>query len=136
MARIGTRGDERGQLLLVAAIGLAVLFISLALILNTAVHTEAVATEDSNLRDERAAAQYQDSVRRGVGGIVTNVNEYNHSSYEALNANLSDQIADWNGLASRQSAIDGTATNVSLTSTTNGTSIQQDNAFRDFTNRS
>lgn len=135
MARVALR-DERGQLLLVAAIGLAVLFVSLALILNTAIYAEAVATDDGNVRNEREAIAYQHSVRRGVGGIVANVNDNNDSSYEALNANLSEQITDWNALASRQHSIDGAATNVALVNATNGTLIEQANGSRNFTNRS
>ena len=43
---------NRGQLLLVAAIALGILFVALALILNTAIFTENLATRSSRWRSD------------------------------------------------------------------------------------
>ena len=137
MARITTHHEERGQLLLVAALGLAVLLVVLALILSTSMHTGTTATGASDsLHEEREATGYQESAHRGVSGIIERVNENDTSSYEGLEENASNAIDDWNDVTARQYAGDGRATNVSLVSVTNGTYVVQDAESRDFTNRS
>lgn len=136
MARVATRRDERGQLLLVAALALGVLLVALALIVSTAIHTEAVSTQGSDaLHDERAAVSYQESAHRGVAGIVGRVNENGSASHDELAENLSAGVVEWNDAAARGYARDGTAANASLVGVTDGTRVAQDDA-RDFGNRS
>lgn len=133
MADVASRSGERGQLLLVAAIGLAVLFVMLALILNTAIYAEAIATQHDASQHERGAIEYQESVHRGVSGSIARVNAQNDSSYESLDANLSTQVDEWSESARRHAAVDGASASASLVDTTNGTRIVHDGS--QFTDR-
>ncbi|MEF8778666.1 MAG: hypothetical protein V5A36_07130 [Natronomonas sp.] len=60
--------NDRGQLLLLAGIFLAVLFVALALLVNTAIYTDNVATRGGDSAGE--ALEYQSSVVDSVGGLI------------------------------------------------------------------
>lgn len=123
---------DRAQLFLVTAIGLAVTFVALALILNTAIFTENLATRGSDTAGASDASQYRTAAVNGVEGVLTHVNTHNNSSHTALHANLSTGITYWSNSTARLYAVDGRSVNISG-DTTNGTRIIQDNA-RNFTN--
>lgn len=123
---------DRAQLFLVTAIGLAVTFVALALILNTAIFTENLATRGSDTAGASAAGQYRTAAVDGVSGLLGHVNTHNNSSHAALYSNLSTGIAYWSNSSSRLYAVDGRSVNISA-DTTNGTRIIQDNS-RNFTN--
>lgn len=139
MARIGLGGaDEcdRGQLMLVAAVVLAVVLVALAFVLNAAVYTEALVAGDSGSPEDRTVARFQDDVRRGVGGLVVhhNRNATNNTTHADLHAALQESVERWDDLTARHAATSGSGTNVTLVGTDNGTRIAQDNATRAFTN--
>lgn len=136
MAYVTAQTGDRGQLLLAAALGFGVLLVVLALILNSAIFTEALGSPNDSLYDERGALGYHDSVDREVSGIIRRVNTLDNSSYDALNVNLSESIVVWSTSYDRHAALDGTSTNTTLLSVTNGTRIVHDNSSRQFTNRS
>lgn len=125
--------DARGQLLVVTAFALAVLLVLMALALNTAAFGEVhVAASDDGASAERAATEYREGVRRGVGGLVTGVNgEY--EEYDALGAGLEDAVAGWNGSTGRLYARDGAATDARVTDYRFESVVVQDNdtAFTD-----
>lgn len=130
----GGETGERGQLFLVTALALAVAFVGLALLLNTAIYTENLATRNSD-PGTAAAVDYRGAVRGGVGGLVEAVNRED-ADYETLEANLSRGVANWSDTAAVHGAMRGRSTNVSLDGTENGTRIGQADAGRNFTNRS
>lgn len=134
MADLTRRGDDRGQLIVVAAIGLAILLVLLALALNTAAFGEihAAQTGDS-LQDERGATQYLDSVERGIGGLIVPIDE-EHDEYETLEDELEDGIERWHNVSRSEYTRDGVVTNVSLVAVTYETRIVQDES-RNFTDR-
>lgn len=125
--------DERGQLLLVAALGMAVLFVALALIMNTVIYTENLATRGSDASGAGDAAAYRQAAGEGTGGAIEYVNYHNNTSRTTLRRNLTEAIGVWSNLSARHAAASGQATNVSLVAIKNGTRIAQDNESRNFT---
>lgn len=72
MADVGPDFDgtsDRGQLLLVTALALAVLLVTVALLLNTAIFTENVATRDTTA-DGREAIELRAEAVEGVGTLI------------------------------------------------------------------
>ena len=132
MARVA----DRGQLLLVAAFGLAVVLIVLAVVVNSVAYTGTLATTDGIGSDERAATRYHHGVATGLRGLLATVNDRPHTSHATLTRNLSDGVSQWDDLAGRQYALEGAATNTTLLGTTNETRIGQDDPSRALTDRS
>lgn len=131
------RRRDRGQLLIITAISLAVLLVLMALALNTAVYGVIhVGGADDNLREERNAVRYEDSVRRGVADLIPAVNDVTAAGYDTLRTNLSREVADWSRLSGQQESMDGIATNATLANASFETGVVHDNESRAFTNRS
>lgn len=123
---------ERGQLFLVGALALAVLFVSLALLMNTAIYTENVSTRDTNVGTADAVG-YRSAVEAGGAELVRHVNRRHDAPYGSLETNLSagvDTLRDATGV---HEAYAGNAVNVSLAGTTPGTRISHLNGTRAFT---
>lgn len=127
-------GDKRGQLLLISALGLGALFVTLALILNTAIYTGNLAAQDTTTEEGREVRSLQYSVTEHTARTLRHVNRANDTTYESLHANLSSGVTDWSRLLDRQYVATGAAVNVSVVSAQNGTRIVQDNSSRNFTN--
>lgn len=125
--------DRRGQLLLVAALGLAVAFVVLAVVLNAVVFTENLATQNHGRTDE--AVGFQNAVDDGVGGLLTAVNDHNNSDYEELNEVFRDGVGTWDGDTALLSATDGRVTETTVADVENGTQVVQSEP-RSFTNES
>ncbi len=131
---LSVSSDDRGQMILIAAIGLAILLTLLALTLNTAVFGEIHAAESGeSLQAERGAVQYQYSVDRGVSGLLVELNR-DHDEYEALERELDDAITAWSDLSGAEQIRDGERTNASLERVTFETHMVQDEP-RAFTDR-
>lgn len=119
---------DRAQLLIVSAIGLAVLLTALALALNTAAYAGAhVAETDNSLHEQEAAIGYQASAKRAVADLLA-VNNSTESDVRAA-------LGDWNELTSAEYARDGAVTDVAVVDTTVENRIVQDDT-RNFTDRS
>lgn len=116
--------DRRGQMLLVAALGLAVAFVALALVLNAVVFTENLATRNPDPADDALA--YEGAVTEGLGGLLAETNRHDDTDYGTLDAAFRAGVADWDANASRLAAADGQIAAVELNATTNGTRILQD----------
>ncbi|GGL30692.1 hypothetical protein GCM10009037_13020 [Halarchaeum grantii] len=124
---------DRGQLLLVAGLGIAVAFVALALVVNSVVFTHNLATRPSASGAD--AMEYQDVVVEGVGGVLAEANEREYVRHGALDAAFRDDTAEWANLTLRQYAAQGTLTSVAIHDVTNGTGIHQA-SVREFTDRS
>lgn len=132
----GVPAGSRGQLLLAGAFVIAVLFVGLALALNTAAYAENVATRESDAVRAQDVAGLDADVARGAGGLVRRVNRDGGATYPAMTANLTDAVAAWSDLAGRHGAVDGRDLNASLRSVTAGTRIVGANESRSLTNAS
>ena len=127
------RDRDRGQLLLVGALALAVLFVALALLLNTAIYTGNLAARDAG-DDATPAIEYVSAARSAGADAVYSVNRRNNTNATELNRAFTATMSRWDDLATHHRAVAGVITGVDVTGTTNGTQIQQDNASRRFTN--
>jgi hypothetical protein len=119
---------ERGQLLIVSAIGLAILLTALALALNTAAFAGAhVAATDNSLHERQAAIQYQESVERAVADLMV----LNNTTEGGLRAD----VETWDELTMAQYLHDSAVTDASLVNATVENRIVQDET-RTFTDQS
>lgn len=123
--------DRRGQLLLVAALGLAVAFVVLAVVLNAVVFTENLATQNHGRTDE--AVGFQNAADDGVGGLLAAVNDHNNSDYAELNEVFHDGVGAWDENTTLLSASDGRVTETTVVGVENGTQVVQSEP-RAFTN--
>ncbi|MBB6646387.1 hypothetical protein [Halobellus ruber] len=123
---------DRGQLLLVGALALAVVFVALALLLNTAIYTGNLATRDSGVEAAPAVEYVAESRAAGVDAVAS-VNRRNNTSAADLNRAFNATMGEWDDLASYHRAVAGDAADVEVVGVTNGTRIRQDDASRNFT---
>ena len=126
MANVG----ERAQVLLMAALGMAILFVTLALILNTSIYTENLATRGSDVAGGGDVARFVDASRDGISGAVTYANYHNHTSdgneHGPLHQNLSASVSGWHNATARQFALRGQSVSATFVGTENGTRIEQE----------
>ena len=126
--------DDRGQLFLVGALSLAVLFVGFALLLNTAIYTENLATRNTDPGTDpsisyRAAAEdaaRELMIRENRNGTDPTWDE-NTRWYES-------SVEAWSDSAGLHAARRARVASVTVDST-NGTRFQQTNASRNLTNR-
>ena len=135
MADVRRAPRDRGQLLLVGALALAVVFVALALLLNTAIYTGNLATRDSGV-DGAPAIEYASEARAAGVDAVRSVNRRNDSSGSDLTRSFGATMARWDDLASHHAAVSGHAADVDVAGTTNGTRIRQANATRSYVDAS
>jgi hypothetical protein len=126
---------DRAQLLLVGALALAVLFVALALLLNTAIYTGNLATREAGV-DSADAIEYASEARTAGEEAIRSVNYRNNSSHSALNTSLRSTLRLWDDAAAQHRAVVGDGADVDLVGATNGTRIQQDDVTRNFTSES
>jgi len=83
--------DDRGQIILIAALALAVTFIGLALVVNSAIYTQNLASR-GEVAGSNDALEMRAMVETNVGQGVTAANRYNHSSQTALETGLRESM--------------------------------------------
>lgn len=126
--------EDRGQLLLVTGLVLAVSFVGLALLLNTAIFAENLATRQTG---GDGAAVMATSVATD-GAVAASIFHVDRSNRDGLTrAELRDELAsdtgNWSTAAGRQLSVDGVSGSVELLGTTNGTRIVHENGTRAWT---
>lgn len=122
------RSGERGQLILITAFILALSFVVLALVVNSAIFTENLSTRD-DVAGSQDSLQHRQEVQRNVGEIITAVNEDSSLGIAAAENSVAN-ISTQTGL---QQASQGRIVNVSHVNTEGGMRIAQHNATRNFT---
>ncbi|MDS0282983.1 DUF7261 family protein [Haloarcula onubensis] len=116
--------DDRGQIILVAAFALAVIFVAMALIVNSAIFTENLASRGETAGSEGALSMRAD-VAAGVGAGVEAANRNNHSSDSALTDAVRTSVGDISLQTGRQSARSGRVVDVAYQSSRSGERIYQ-----------
>lgn len=135
MADVNTRRRyrDRAQMLLIAAFGVAVMLVALALILNTSIYTENIATRGSDISGGKDALRFRAVTEDALVGIVRKTNAKNQSDAEAAG----DYHPLWNGTrtatwdyanySGRLQASDSIVANLSIQDGPhNGTEVYQD----------
>ncbi|QLG62800.1 hypothetical protein [Halorarum salinum] len=128
------RGSDRGQLMLVGALALAVLFVSFAFLLNTAIYTETVASRGTGVEAVDVVG-YGNAATEATAGTIDRVSVGGNDSYDSIHRNVTAAIGDWDDGTARQYASEGDAPSTEVASVTNGTRIVQ-NETRNFTDAS
>ena len=132
MADLSVRERDRAQIMLVAGFVLAVSFIALAVMLNSVIYTENLATRGEDARGSEAIAYRADMVA-GTEQLIEHANE-NEAMFADRRDLLKTSIESMDDGTAPIAAIDGIRTETELMSTTQGTLIGQFNASRNFTN--
>ena len=130
------RLPDRGQIMLIAGFVLATAFIALALILNSVIFTENLATRDTEARGSEAIA-YQNDAVDGVETLVEFANR-NFSVGSGVFSDIEDDfntsVRSMNNGTARLQAGDGERTAITLQSTIEGRRLgQMNDSDRDFT---
>ncbi|EJN60267.1 hypothetical protein [Halogranum rubrum] len=127
-------GESRAQLFLVGALSLAVVFVVLALILNSAIYTENLATRGTDNADGREITQFQHDVEQGVGGLVAFANR-NRAGYTDQTTVLQGGVGEIRSLSQAFNVEHGRVVSVEYVGITEGTEARQ-YSERQFTNDS
>lgn len=120
--------DDRGQIILIAAFILAVSFVVLAVVVNSAIFTENLSTRD-DVAGSQDALEYRAELKGGVESIVESVNENATLGQSDVEASV-QSLSTHSGLS--QSRL-GRIVNVSSLTSESGKRIAQDNSSRNFT---
>jgi len=130
-------GEERsrGQIILVTGFALAVAFVGLALVLNSVIYTENLATRSEAAKASDAAKVHIDMVN-GTERIINYANTNNNSSYARLRANATASMDSMGELTTQLQATSAQAVSVELVEQYNGTRIEQTGNSRDYTSDS
>jgi len=107
--------SDRGQLLLVTALTLAVMLVTVALLLNTAIFTENIATRDTTA-DGTEAIELRGEAVAGVGELIDTENRQGGGDTAAVEAG----IEAMEPLVERERGRHGTIANLSYRETTAG----------------
>ena len=102
---------DRGQLILVTGLLIAVAMVALVLLMNTAIYTENLASRGAD-QSGREAIEYRETVRAGVGGLIDAENGRDHDDWSAVRSNVSAGIARIDGLAAGGYAAEGVVVRV------------------------
>ncbi|MFB6125051.1 MAG: hypothetical protein ABEJ59_03740 [Halanaeroarchaeum sp.] len=122
---------SRGQVVLVAALGIAVTFVALALVTNTVIYTQNLATRETV--DGVDPVAFQQSTADATADLLALANTYNASG--DIDARFRADVADYSNASAIEVARNGHVATASVRSTTPGTRIYQDHP-RNFTNGS
>ncbi|WP_137287128.1 DUF7261 family protein [Halorussus salinisoli] len=125
---------DRGQLILVTGLAIAVMLVALVLLLNTVIYTQNLATRGAEV-DDTAAITYQQEVVDSVGGVVDAENREGYDDRSKVEENVTAAIDRLDGLSARYHAEEGTVARVETDTLalTEGTLLYQTNASRNFT---
>lgn len=99
---------DRGQIILIAAFALAVLFVSLALIVNSAIFTENLASRGETTGSD-GALMARTMAEENVGNSVRTANTYNHTN---LMPAIEKDVRTASGQRERQQVLSGGLVNV------------------------
>ncbi|KAB1196617.1 MULTISPECIES: hypothetical protein [Haloferax] len=128
-------GDDRGQLFLVTALAIAVLLVSLALILNTAIYTENIATRTTDTQLDDAVTEQRAVV--AASETMLDAENRNGGSESEIGTRFESSLANWSETAGTLEAANGFTIDVSYTGTnTTGIRVHQDDPARNFTDNS
>lgn len=123
------RGSDRGQVLFVMALGLAVLLVVLSVTINSTVVTGHLGPNGAATDPSSNAVRFQVDAREAVGEAMDHVN-----ARGGTDADFESAVDRWNSLAATHAASDGAYESVAVVDTTRGTTIAQTNASLDLTN--
>ena len=93
--------DDRGQLMLVGALTLAVMLVALAVLLNAAIYTGNVATRDAG-PGTAEVIEYEDEATSMARQVIQSMDD---SDYPTLRGNFTDAVDGWSEATSAHSSV-------------------------------
>lgn len=140
MADVNARGTtrDRGQLILLTGLIVAVTLVAMVLLLNTAIYTENLASRGGD-QSPREAIEYRAAVVDGVGGLIDEENGQEHGSFSTVETNVEDGIDTIDNFTARNYAYGGTIVRINQSSSmtvAEGKLVRQTNSSRRFRNAS
>lgn len=132
VSRRRLREADRAQLFLIGALALSVIFVVLAVLLNTAIYTGNIATRDPG-PGTGEVVEYESEAASMADTTITTVNVRNNSSYSELRSAYGDTIAVWSETANAHTVADLADAHLSVVTTNRGSKIAQEqpSAFTD-----
>ena len=126
-------GGDRGQVIIVFALVLAIVFVALAVVVNSAIYTENVSTRDTGT-DSKETLEQRQWVSAEIQRHVDRTNEQAFAVDDGgeLDGDLRDAFTDWESVTSANAALSGRVVGVNLVDTRIGSAISQPNTS-DFT---
>lgn len=125
------RDADRAQLFLVGALALSVIFVVLAVLLNTAIYTGNIATRDPG-PGTTEVVEYEQAALSMADTTITTVNDRNNSNYTDLRSAFDGSVETWSEVANAHSAAGLADSQLSVVTTRRGTKVGQDDP-RNFT---
>ncbi|QIO23567.1 hypothetical protein [Haloarcula sp. JP-L23] len=115
--------DDRGQIILIAAFALAVTFVALALIVNSAIFTENLASRGETAGSDDALAM-RAMVETNAGAALTAANRYNYSTDSVRDEAITFAVNNTSMQTEQQQAMTGTLVNVSYAPSESETGVR------------
>lgn len=134
MANVIPAAESRGQLLLITGVVVAVALVGIALVLNSVIFTENIATRNDD-HESYSVLDARSNVESDLAEGIARVNDdvVTSTTFDWLEENLTYVVADRNAVTSRRSSLGGAVVNLSVASVTEGSRIRQTNASRNLT---
>ncbi|MFB6163615.1 MAG: hypothetical protein ABEJ31_00480 [Haloarculaceae archaeon] len=127
---------DRAQVILVTGFALAVAFVALALVVNSVIYTENLATRSASASASDAVTLRQDA-GDGTARLIASIDEHHAGeTYGDLRARLRAGVENVSAIVRRYQVVDGRAVTTSLVAVQRGAWIEQQSAPRPFTNAS
>lgn len=122
--------SDRGQLLIITALALAIILVGLALVLNSAIYTENLSTREST--DSVEVTSVVGDGEEELEHTIRYVNHHNNSSTDQVNRAFDDAVSNIKNDTSEQQAQRGASYQFEVVDRTNGTHLRHTNSSRSF----
>lgn len=130
----GRSRTDRGQLFLIGALALAVLFVGLALLLNTAIFTENLATRSTDPGTGQAVG-FSEAAERGTSGLLYRANhDPSNTDYGLVETDFERNLGNWSNATALHNTRDARLSSVTVSGYTEGARIEQTDSSRNFSN--
>ena len=126
---------DRGQLILITALAIAVTLVALVLLLNTVIYAENLATRGADVGGQDAI-EYRGAVLDGVGGVIDAENRRDYGKQNHVNENVTSAIERLDTLLGNQHLRRTELVEISNVSLTNGTLLRHPTDTGSFRNKS
>lgn len=124
--------DDRGQILLLAALFLAATFVVLAIVVNSAIFAENLSTRN-DVAGSQEALEHRAEVADSAGEVLTYFNTNLDTNYPTLRARVAADVDNISRQSGRQQSASGGVVSVNYGGDTQGNRIAQDNRSRNLT---
>lgn len=124
--------DDRGQLILITGLVMAIGLVALVLLLNTAIYTENLASRGSDV-GTRDAIEFRHTTVESIGRILDEENELEHDSRSAVRDRVNGDLDELDSIGSVHMARFGVIADLSDRQVHEGTWLRQTDSSRNMT---